>query len=165
MGPANRSASPLSAGSSTASSTDGLVGDATRSAKKQPVAAFFDVDLTLLQVSSGSQWISYLRRRGSGSWHDAQGPRSGRCKYKLAFLDMEPSGVVSSPTSRGHRNRHAAEVQAFFRDILLRRPPPYQGGRLASTAGACAGALTSARHVARPWPELGIVTCCALDCS
>ena len=27
-------------------------------------AAFFDMDLTLLRVNSGSRWVKYLRKRG-----------------------------------------------------------------------------------------------------
>lgn len=52
-------------------------------------AAFFDMDLTLLRVNSGSRWIKYLRRRGevglpmlvrSGFW---------LFQYRLSLLNME----------------------------------------------------------------------------
>ena len=52
-------------------------------------AAFFDMDLTLLRVNSGSRWIKYLRRRGeiglpmllkSGYW---------LFQYRLSLLNME----------------------------------------------------------------------------
>ena len=52
-------------------------------------AAFFDMDLTLLRVNSGSRWVKYLRKRGemglpmlvrSGYW---------LLQYRLSLLNME----------------------------------------------------------------------------
>jgi HAD superfamily hydrolase (TIGR01490 family) len=56
------------------------------------VAAFFDVDLTLLQVSSGSQWVAYLRRRGEVGLSMMLKAAFWTLQYKLAFLDMETVG-------------------------------------------------------------------------
>lgn len=58
----------------------------------RPIAAFFDVDLTLLHVSSGSQWVSYLRRRGEVGLSMMLKAAFWTLQYKLAFLDMETVG-------------------------------------------------------------------------
>jgi HAD superfamily hydrolase (TIGR01490 family) len=53
------------------------------------VAAFFDLDLTLLRCNSGSRWMSFLRQRGElGLWMMLRSVL-WLTKYKLAILDME----------------------------------------------------------------------------
>lgn len=82
-------AAPAAEGSAAASSPAEA---AVRPSGSPRVAAFFDVDQTLLQVSSGSQWIAYLRRRGEVGLTMMLKAAFWTLQYKLAFLDMETVG-------------------------------------------------------------------------
>ena len=64
-------------------------------------AAFFDMDLTLLRVNSGSRWVKYLRRRGeiglpmllrSGFW---------LLQYRLSLLNMEAVAAMLAADMAG----------------------------------------------------------------
>src|SRR5262249_5576862 len=55
----------------------------------QPVAAFFDMDRTLLRCSTGSRWIRYLRERGEIDTPTLLKSLWWIVQYKLAILDME----------------------------------------------------------------------------
>jgi len=53
------------------------------------IAAFFDMDRTLLHCNTGSRWIRFLRRRGEISTWRALQAMGWIAQYKLAVLDME----------------------------------------------------------------------------
>jgi HAD superfamily hydrolase (TIGR01490 family) len=53
------------------------------------VAAFFDIDHTVLEVNSGSKWVSYQRRSGQmGRWQLMQA-LSWLVRYRFGLLDFE----------------------------------------------------------------------------
>ncbi|HND12096.1 MAG TPA: HAD family hydrolase [Pseudomonadota bacterium] len=82
-------------------------------------AAFFDMDLTLLRVNSGSRWVKYLRKRGeiglpmlirSGIW---------LLQYRLSLLDMESVAAMLAADMAGDSEadtRH--KVAEFYRTEL-----------------------------------------------
>ena len=53
------------------------------------VAAFFDLDRTLLRCNSGSRWLRFLRERGEVSTWTMLRSVVWLAKYNLAILDME----------------------------------------------------------------------------
>src|ERR1700704_5380085 len=53
------------------------------------IAAFFDMDRTLIRCNSGSLWIKFLRQRGEISTWTMLRAMSWLLQYKLAVLDME----------------------------------------------------------------------------
>lgn len=53
------------------------------------VAAFFDMDRTLVQCNSGTEWIRFLRRRRELSVPGTLRAMGWIARYKLALLDME----------------------------------------------------------------------------
>lgn len=84
-----------------------------------PKAAFFDMDLTLLRVNSGSRWIRYLRRRGeiglpmlvrSGIW---------LLQYRLSLLDMEAVAAMLARDMAGDSEAETRrKVAEFYRTEL-----------------------------------------------
>ena len=52
-------------------------------------AAFFDMDRTVLRVSSGTLWMKFLRRRGEISRWQLARAIGWALQYKLALLDMD----------------------------------------------------------------------------
>lgn len=65
------------------------------------VAAFFDMDRTLLRCNSGTRWIQYLRRRGEiSAWH-ALRAMSWIARYKLALIDMEQVAAIVVADMKG----------------------------------------------------------------
>ena len=52
-------------------------------------AAFFDMDLTLLRVNSGSRWIKYQGRRAEISWPMLVRSGFWLFQYQLSVLNME----------------------------------------------------------------------------
>jgi HAD superfamily hydrolase (TIGR01490 family) len=53
------------------------------------LAAFFDMDRTLVRCNSGTMWIQWLRRRGEISRYRQLRALGWIAQYKLAILDME----------------------------------------------------------------------------
>jgi HAD superfamily hydrolase (TIGR01490 family) len=53
------------------------------------IAAFFDVDRTVLHVNSGTLWMKYLRRRGEIGRLELARAGVWALLYKLAVLDMD----------------------------------------------------------------------------
>jgi len=53
------------------------------------VAAFFDLDRTLLRCNSGTRWLRFLRERGEVSTWTMLRSVVWLAKYNLAILDME----------------------------------------------------------------------------
>jgi HAD superfamily hydrolase (TIGR01490 family) len=53
------------------------------------IAAFFDVDHTVLRVNSGTLWMKYLRRRGEIGRLELARAGVWALLYKLAVLDMD----------------------------------------------------------------------------
>jgi HAD superfamily hydrolase (TIGR01490 family) len=64
--------------------TDGAAG-----ARPRAVAAFFDMDETLLCVETGMSWVRFLYGRGELSWQMVAKAVYWSTLYKLAVLDME----------------------------------------------------------------------------
>jgi HAD superfamily hydrolase (TIGR01490 family) len=53
------------------------------------IGAFFDMDRTLIQCNTGTEWIRFLRRRGEITrWHMVRA-LAWVLEYRLAVLDME----------------------------------------------------------------------------
>ncbi len=82
-------------------------------------AAFFDMDLTLLRVNSGSRWVKYLRKRGeiglpmlirSGIW---------LLQYRLSLLDMEAVAAMLAADMAGDSESETRDkVADFYRTEL-----------------------------------------------
>ena len=146
-----------------ASIRDGATGrDTSRSAvHAAPVAAFFDVDLTLLRVNSGSQWISYLRRRGEVGVGMMLKAAFWTMQYKLAFLDLETVGRRLIADIEGDTEADMLQkCEAFLADHILPHVAPDGRSAVAwhKSQGHVPVLLTSAtQYVAEPLArELGI---------
>jgi HAD superfamily hydrolase (TIGR01490 family) len=105
----------------SASSTSG-------SASGGRVAAFFDVDGTLLTVQSGTLYIGYLRRRGLMSRTDQLRIYWAFLTYRLGFLNMRRLVDVTSRWLSEREEREVAEhcldwyrteVSNFFRPSIV----------------------------------------------
>jgi HAD superfamily hydrolase (TIGR01490 family) len=53
------------------------------------VIAFFDMDLTVLRINSGTAWVRFLRRRGEISRLRLLRAMGWALQYRLSILDME----------------------------------------------------------------------------
>lgn len=83
-------------------------------------AAFFDMDLTLIRINTGTQWIKFLRRRGEMTrWRMLQA-MGWLAQYKLAVLDME---AVTTKVIRELAGQPEQEMVdkclGFTRDVVL----------------------------------------------
>ena len=82
-------------------------------------AAFFDMDLTLLRVNSGSRWVKYLRRRGeiglpmllrSGFW---------LLQYRLSLLNMEAVAATLAADMAGDaEDEMRVKVREFYQSEI-----------------------------------------------
>ena len=82
-------------------------------------AAFFDMDLTLLRVNSGSRWVKYLRRRGeiglpmllrSGFW---------LLQYRLSLLNMEAVAAMLAADMAGDaEDEMRVKVSEFYQSEI-----------------------------------------------
>ncbi|MBL9004413.1 MAG: HAD family hydrolase [Myxococcales bacterium] len=125
------------------------------------IAAFFDVDLTLLRVSSGSQWISYLRRRGEVGLSMMLKAAFWTMQYKLAFLDMETVGRRLIADIEGDTEADMLQkCEAFLAHHILPHVAPDGRSAVAwhQAQGHVPVLLTSAtQYVAEPLArELGV---------
>ena len=70
-------------------------------AEEGRVAAFFDVDHTLIDVNSGAKWLGYMWRAGQVSVREAVQALSWLLKYRLALLDLEVATAAAAKSYRG----------------------------------------------------------------
>lgn len=72
------------------------------------IAAFFDIDRTLIEVNSGREWLEYLRRRGEvGVWRTVRS-LWWLGQYKLGLLDFEN---MAANVVRWYAGRSVAELE------------------------------------------------------
>ncbi len=84
------------------------------------VAAFFDMDRTLLRCNTGTRWIQYAVRRGDLSAWKALRAATWLARYKLAILDMEAVTAIAAADMKGGSEHEVAEVTRKWleREIL-----------------------------------------------
>lgn len=96
------------------------------------VAAFFDVDRTLLECNSGYLWVRYLRRTGQMSLGRTLRSLAWLARYKLALLDLE---AVTAEAVRDWAGASVAgvtaEVGAWFDAEIARWICPEGQARVA----------------------------------
>jgi HAD superfamily hydrolase (TIGR01490 family) len=94
------------------------------------VAAFFDVDGTLIAKNSGPLYMKFLRRRGEIRRRDALSTVYFYIRYRLNMLDIEAALERSSRWIRGRREQAIAEhcrlwyhemVRQYLQPELIRR--------------------------------------------
>lgn len=73
------------------------------------VAAFFDVDRTLLSINSGELWVRHLWRAGRLPIGEAARTLRWILQYRLGFLDFE---AVTARAARDYAGREYAEIAA-----------------------------------------------------
>lgn len=75
------------------------------------VAAFFDIDHTLLAVNSGYRWVRYLRRTGKLSAGRTLVSLSWLIRYRLSLIDLE------AVTARAVRDYAGASIAALEAEV------------------------------------------------
>ena len=94
------------------------------------VAAFFDVDGTLLSCQSGTLYIGFLRRQGLMDLSDQLRIYWAYLTYRLGVLNMRRLADVTSRWLEGREERevvehcrawYATEVKNYFRSCVLDR--------------------------------------------
>src|SRR5687767_9268283 len=84
------------------------------------VAAFFDMDKTLLRVSTGSRWIRYLRRRGELDTWLLLKSMFWSMQYQLSILDMETVATRLAAGMAGDLEEELLEkTQEFLKTDVL----------------------------------------------
>ena len=83
------------------------------------VAAFFDVDGTLIAKNSGPLYMKFLRQRGEIRRRDALRTFYYFLRYRLNLLDIERAVERSSHWIRGRREEDiAAHCRIWYRDMV-----------------------------------------------
>jgi HAD superfamily hydrolase (TIGR01490 family) len=82
------------------------------------IAAFFDMDKTLLRVNSGREWVTYLRGRGEISRLTTLRALAWLTQYKLSILDME---TVSKRVVGEMAGQSEAELREKSREFYVAR--------------------------------------------
>ncbi len=80
------------------------------------IAAFFDMDRTLLRCNTGTLWIRFLRRRGEISAWKTLRAMSWIARYKLSLLDMEAVVRVATRDVTGDREDEMIDKARIFFD-------------------------------------------------
>lgn len=134
------------------------------------IAAFFDVDHTLLDVNSGRLWVEHLRRTGQMPLARLLRSVVWLVRYRLALLDLEAVTAAASRDWAGARVAAIeAEVRAWFEAEIVRHICPEGLRRIAQhrAEGHLVALLTSGtRFSAEPLAErLGVehVLCTRLE--
>lgn len=78
------------------------------------VAAFFDMDRTLLHCNTGTQWIRFLKRRGEISTWRALRAIGWIARYKLSIIDMEAVTRTVTADLAGDSEAELIEKAAHF---------------------------------------------------
>ncbi len=85
------------------------------------VAAFFDMDRTLIRVNSGELWISYLRERGELSLRGMLRAMAWLGQYKLAILDAETVAArIASDMAGDLEAELEQKSRGFFEERIAR---------------------------------------------
>jgi HAD superfamily hydrolase (TIGR01490 family) len=83
------------------------------------VAAFFDMDRTLLRCNTGSEWVRFLRRRKEISTIAALRAATWIFRYKLSILDMEAVTTRLTATMAGQSEAELVEkCQLFVEEVV-----------------------------------------------
>ncbi len=99
------------------------------------VAAFFDVDGTLLRVQSGTLYIGYLRRHGLMDLGDLLRIYWAYVTYRLGILNVRSLASVTSRWLRGRlesevaehcRHWYETEVRHYFRSEMVDKVREHQ---------------------------------------
>ena len=118
------------------------------------IAAFFDMDQTLLRCNSGALWIEHERRSGRLAGYEYLRALSWYARYKLSLLDME---AVTEKAMRGmvgiDEATFVTDSDRFTTERMLPHVSPIGLRELEKhrAAGHTLALLTSAtRYVAAP---------------
>ena len=80
------------------------------------IAAFFDVDHTLLDVNSGARWLRHAWQSGQVSWLQALRAVGWLVRYRLSLLDLEAATALAASDYRGVALADLeAEARSWFR--------------------------------------------------
>jgi HAD superfamily hydrolase (TIGR01490 family) len=125
------------------------------------VAAFFDVDGTLIAKNSGPLYMKFLRRRGEIRRRDALSTVYFYIRYRLNMLDIEAALERSSRWIRGRREQAIAEhCRLWYREMVRQYLQPELIRRIAEhkEQGHLVAILSSTtNYLAEPLAEdLGI---------
>ena len=125
------------------------------------IAAFFDIDGTLISKNSGPLYMRFLRQRGEIRRRDAARTIYLFLKYKLGFLDIERAAASSSGWIRGRSEEAvAAHCRVWYRDMVRQYLQPAMVRRVREhrDAGHVVAILSSSTpYLATPLAEeLGI---------
>ncbi len=89
------------------------------------VAAFFDIDGTLIAKNSGPLYMKFLRRRGEIRRRDALRTFYFYLRYRLNLLDIEVAVERSSRWIRGRSERDVAEhCRVWYREMVRQHLVP-----------------------------------------
>jgi HAD superfamily hydrolase (TIGR01490 family) len=89
------------------------------------LAAFFDMDNTIIRVNSGTLWIRWLRERGEISLYETARALGWIARYKLAMLDMEAVAAKVIATMRGQsEDELVGKTQIFFDTLIASEVAP-----------------------------------------
>jgi HAD superfamily hydrolase (TIGR01490 family) len=95
------------------------------------VAAFFDIDGTLIAKNSGPLYMKFLRRRGEIRRRDLWHTLYLFLRYKLGLLDIEAAAASTSAWIRGRREQDIADhCRVWYRDIVRQYLQPEMVGRV-----------------------------------
>jgi HAD superfamily hydrolase (TIGR01490 family) len=89
------------------------------------VAAFFDMDRTLLRCNTGTRWIQYQYRIGElSSWRALRGA-VWMARYKLAMIDLEAVAAIAAADVRGSVEREVIEqTSRWLHEEILHEVAP-----------------------------------------
>jgi HAD superfamily hydrolase (TIGR01490 family) len=125
------------------------------------VAAFFDIDGTLISKNSGPLYLRFLRRRGEIRRRDLLRNLYLFLRYKLGALDIEAAADSTSGWIRGRREEAVAEhCRLWYREVVRQYLQPEMVRRVHAhrAAGHVVALLSSTTpYLATPLAEdLGI---------
>ena len=83
------------------------------------VAAFFDVDGTLIANNSGTLYMKFMRRRGEIRRRDVFRTSYLYLRYRLGLLDIEAAAASTSAWIRGRLERDIADhCRVWYREMV-----------------------------------------------
>lgn len=86
-----------------------------RDQARDGIAAFFDMDRTVLRVNSGTLWMRYQRQRGELPLPELLRALYWSVQYRLSILDMETVAAKLTAEMTGKREEDLVQkTQTFF---------------------------------------------------